>query len=940
MADSTEELKKLAELLGSYSSEIDRTFEKYGQLSGKRIQQIEDQAKAEELALTAVKKSITGFDKLTKAQQDAALEQIKQTASVNKITDSLNKQTEAINVYTREENKAIEAAQKALKQKQAEADSTKHQGSQVNDAFSKISSSGGLLSMAQGAATEKIGATAAGAAGVTVAFELLKFGIELGTLSFNQWVASLDQAFESQLRYNTAVALGADGMQKANMQAIEKMRFDSQQAKEQSALFKNLATSMIPLGIGFVGLGVKAAITGTAIMGITGPIGILLGVLAGFIAWWGATKAIEKRAEAQADEAAAVRLENQSKLQEMLYKSFNDLGDASMTGAGGMTELAQNAHKAGFAIKDLDKFTGILKNSAGDISMFGVTAVDGAKNFAEVTGKMTDEFGMHFRNLGISAEAQAASVEKYMALQAKLGLLQGKTQAEQAAGAAKYLEELDKTATLLGQSRKEQEDSRAAIMAIEQGQAALMDAEARGDTNRVKELERAIMASSSLQKTDPKVAAGLMKLVSSQGAVSDDDTRRALQSIPQTLEAVRRGTGTEFSRNRGAMSELGGTYQRTAGNFAATGTDMGLTGGFYGAMLKQEARMAEAIKEAAKQGLKPGTPEFEKFVEDLATRKEAKDPETEAYNKMMIKQQKDSIAMDEKLLSGINDFTADVKTFGEAVDKFLGKDKSTGFAPTPVAGPTTGVGPEGGSKPAGGAGGSTPAGPGTSSGLTGNAQLKAAGLKIKEGDVQAPGAHVDPKLIEIAKQAQASIPGFNYFSSFNDNYHNEKSKGSQHTKGLAFDFTVNPGEGKSKPSKEDSEKIMSMLQGMGLSNILNEYDNPSEKATGGHFHAELKMPGAFDGGLFDGPKAGYPVELHGREAIVPMPDPSSKIKIETNSPDKEPLSSVVNNSSNSTFNTTDMMSDIFAMMSSKMDDMISALDKGNSYSDKLVKAMA
>jgi hypothetical protein len=131
-----------------------------------------------------------------------------------------------------------------------------------------------------------------------------------------------------------------------------------------------------------------------------------------------------------------------------------------------------------------------------------------------------------------------------------------------------------------------------------------------------------------------------------------------------------------------------------------------------------------------------------------------------------------------------------------------------------------------------------------------------------------------------------------------------------------------------------------MLQGMGLDNVINEYDNPSANATGGHFHAELKMPGAFDGGLFDGPKAGYPVELHGREAIVPMPDPSSKIKIESDSPEKEPLSSVVNNSNSSSYNTTDMMSDIFDMMSSKMDEMIDRLDRGNNYSDKLVKAMA
>jgi len=133
-----------------------------------------------------------------------------------------------------------------------------------------------------------------------------------------------------------------------------------------------------------------------------------------------------------------------------------------------------------------------------------------------------------------------------------------------------------------------------------------------------------------------------------------------------------------------------------------------------------------------------------------------------------------------------------------------------------------------------------------------------------------------------------------------------------------------------------------MLGGMGLSGIKNEYDDPSAKATGGHFHAELAMPKAYDGGVFDGPTSGYPVEMHGREAFVPLPDPSSKIRIETPT-SKEPLSSVMADNSVSTSTSTTMngmMTDIFGMMSSKMDDMIDLLDRGNNYSDKLVKAMA
>jgi uncharacterized protein YcbK (DUF882 family) len=143
------------------------------------------------------------------------------------------------------------------------------------------------------------------------------------------------------------------------------------------------------------------------------------------------------------------------------------------------------------------------------------------------------------------------------------------------------------------------------------------------------------------------------------------------------------------------------------------------------------------------------------------------------------------------------------------------------------------------------------------------ADLKAMGLNIKQGDVQQEGATVSPKLIELAKKAQ-TIPGFKHFSSFNDRFHNEKAKTSQHTKGLALDFALT-----SKPTKEEGEKIKSMLSGMGASEVIDEYNAPSAKATGGHFHAAVS---AQDGAILSGPATGYKPDLmmHGTEAIVPM----------------------------------------------------------------------
>ena len=112
--------------------------------------------------------------------------------------------------------------------------------------------------------------------------------------------------------------------------------------------------------------------------------------------------------------------------------------------------------------------------------------------------------------------------------------------------------------------------------------------------------------------------------------------------------------------------------------------------------------------------------------------------------------------------------------------------------------------------------------------------LAAQGIKIKEGDVQKEGADLSPKIIDLAKNIQENILGFSYFSGFNDNFHQEKSPSSKHTKGLAADFTLDK-----KPSKEQGQDLVSWLNKQGASLAIDEYNSPTAKATGGHIHVEI-----------------------------------------------------------------------------------------------------
>jgi hypothetical protein len=172
----------------------------------------------------------------------------------------------------------------------------------------------------------------------------------------------------------------------------------------------------------------------------------------------------------------------------------------------------------------------------------------------------------------------------------------------------------------------------------------------------------------------------------------------------------------------------------------------------------------------------------------------------------------------------------------------------------------------GGGGSGGGGGGGRAAAPATG-GATTTQGLAAAGLKLRPsgGDIQKEGEEVSPKLISLAKQIQSAVPGFSYFSGFNDRYHQEESPESLHTKGMALDFVLSK-----KPSPKEGQQIASAIQGMGAGKVIDEYNKPSAKATGGHMH--VSIPEFAKGGIASGPKSGYKAMLHGTEAVVPLPD--------------------------------------------------------------------
>ena len=193
---------------------------------------------------------------------------------------------------------------------------------------------------------------------------------------------------------------------------------------------------------------------------------------------------------------------------------------------------------------------------------------------------------------------------------------------------------------------------------------------------------------------------------------------------------------------------------------------------------------------------------------------------------------------------------------------------------------------------------------------TSQTDLARMGLNIKTGDVQAGGAGISPKLIEMAKAIQGGVPGFGYFSAFNDKFHQEKAPSSKHTQGLAADFTTIR-----EPSPEDGKQITNWLKSMGASVAIDEYRNPSANAVGkGHFHVEIP---AFEyGGDIPAGQLGIAGE-NGKPEII-----------------TGPASVTSNNDIMGAFNS---MNALLAQSVGRLDDLVRAQKDNNDISSKMLR---
>lgn len=922
--------ESLSELTGTVNvaeKAVERVVERLG-FGDKLKNKAEERAKAEDKATASVEKSTTAIDEERKKREESSkstAEIFKKELSYRKVQlDANNQLVSTVVRLTQEQRNQLRMADKLNEKERQRMAFMDAPGKAMSGLADKFSTSESILR------------------------------------SFNDNVLSLT----SNSAGLTTTFLGAKAVIVGFTDAATVMTKSLYKGERGAIVSANAFGALVDAIAPFI----KALGPIVSILSNFTPIGRGLKLLA-----WGATAAgfgLEKFSEGMKVAAE----QNDS-----LFKSFNALSQSGLTTAEGMTGVFDQLQTLGMTVAEIDKFNAIYKTNAKDLKLFGATAADGAKKFAEVAGTLyKSDLGQKLELLGVTADEQREHTLRYMSQQTRMGLVLGKTQEQQIQGAKAYIEELDRLAMLTGTNRKEQEESREAIAKIDDLRAAQYEAEQRGDTKTAKLLEGYFKAASAIYKFDPRGAKGIAEF-GAAGGPTGPDSSAAMLTYGRGINAIKAGKSTEEVLQEMSISAKA-MLKSTAGTRRIGGDVSGLLSGKFPEMVDFVKSIEAATELQRKEG---GT--LKEALDKIQIEKEkGLDKDTKNNVEALRKQQAAAMLMDSVVktynYSSILNKEAS-ETFSTAVNKFantVGANKPTGGVPVNATNKVFGDGGvsiptsnqatsriESAQQKVNKAKEFAEKNPSTSDASVlrnAEAELRAAknakelgdianrnrglrsgqsasslkelGLKLKEGDVQVDGAPIDPKLIDIAKKVQETVPGFTRFNSFNDKYHNEKGKpGSLHSQGKAFDFSLNY-----KPTVDQGKEITKMLKDLGAGYVQDEYNFPSPGSTGGHIHVQL----AKDGGAFAGPSDGYPVMLHNKEVVLNKIQ-TDKLSRKLEQVEKRPVETAIPELSSNTTSQTTMNTEVVAMleqftnvMENKMDAMIDVLNNGNDISGKIL----
>lgn len=239
----------------------------------------------------------------------------------------------------------------------------------------------------------------------------------------------------------------------------------------------------------------------------------------------------------------------------------------------------------------MDDFTSMMQEHSSDLAVAYGTASAGALAFADTTRVMHSIAGIELRNFGITAKESAEALATYIGVNRLQNSFRLQSMQAQAAAAAELVRETQLLSTLTGRNRRELQQEMDQQARRAEFQAALMDLNSE-------QREAAIMALNRAAAMGPEAADLFISTFIGRGPI-DEATQLFAAAVPEVADAVRNlGTGVRTGAtdlNQFGI-ELAAAAGITAQRFQDSGDALGGIPGLAGDMADMQMRYTEVTR--------------------------------------------------------------------------------------------------------------------------------------------------------------------------------------------------------------------------------------------------------------------------------------------------------------------------------------------------------
>jgi flagellum-specific peptidoglycan hydrolase FlgJ len=223
------------------------------------------------------------------------------------------------------------------------------------------------------------------------------------------------------------------------------------------------------------------------------------------------------------------------KQQEVLNKSYetlSEIGALDVTGIDGMFKALQNT---GFVVKDIDKFTNVIKNASSNLAIMGTSVADGTNKFA-ASLKAAIESGAdeQLRMLGFTSETVAKTFVDYQGMMARTGMIQERDARKVSRESTEYAKTLDQLAKLTGTTRDEMQKRADADANDLKYRLQLQDLQ-KQDVNLYNQVRNTTMLAAEMGE---ETVGGLREMIAGGGQVIGDASAKLSLATNGAAEAI------------------------------------------------------------------------------------------------------------------------------------------------------------------------------------------------------------------------------------------------------------------------------------------------------------------------------------------------------------------------------------------------------------------